>query len=96
MPNTEFEVLPSISLGRQSFAAHYNFEDEFIFIIGGNTGLRYYSECEKFDIHRQKWTSMPSMNRERSNAGVFLSSVNDQGKQYIYAFNGFCKSDQPN
>ena len=50
------EKLPSISKGRTSFAAHYEFEDRFIYVIGGSdkTGLMI-NECEKFDVLNHRW-----------------------------------------
>ena len=29
------ELLPSIKQGRTSFAAHYEFQDRFIYVVGG-------------------------------------------------------------
>lgn len=87
-----YEVLPSISLGRTSFAAHYDFEDRFIYIIGGDCEDKSIASCEKFDILNLKWHPMPSLNFERANPGTFIS--ND--KRYLYAFQGFRTSNSSN
>ena len=56
MATKEIEKLPSITYGRQSFAAHYNFEDTFIYIVGGNNiNQGYLNHCEKYNVYNQKW-----------------------------------------
>jgi len=82
----EVEKLPPISLGRTSFAAHYDFEDRFIYIVGGcNNKDAMITDCEKFDVFNHKWQKMPSMNHPRGNPGTFIT--ND--RRYLYAFQGF-------
>ena len=57
MTNKEIEKLPSITHGRQSFAAYYNFEEEFIYVVGGNNTVEgYMPHCEKYNVYNQKWS----------------------------------------
>lgn len=80
------ERLPSISKGRTSFAAHYEFEDRFIYVMGGSDKTELMlKECEKFDVFNHRWSPMPKMNFERGNPGSYLSA----DKRYLYAFQGF-------
>ena len=80
------EKLPSITKGRTSFAAHYDFEDRFIYILGGtNKTELMINDCEKYDVYNQRWHQMPNMNFERGNPGSYVSS----DKRYLYAFQGF-------
>lgn len=89
---SEVEKLPPISQGRTSFAAHYDFLDKFIYIIGGcNEKDTMISACEKFDIFNHKWHSMPEMNKPRGNPGTFIT--ND--RRYLYAFQGFVNQNNP-
>lgn len=81
----EFEVLPDINLGRTSFAAHYDFEDRYIYVVGGDNQDESKTDCEKFDVFNLKWTQMPPMNEPRANPGTFI----DSKKHYLYAFEGF-------
>jgi hypothetical protein len=82
----EVEKLPPISQGRTSFAAHYDFEDKFIYIIGGsNDKDTMITECEKFDVFNHKWHNMPAMNHPRGNPGTIIS----KDRKYLYAFQGF-------
>ena len=78
--------MPNIGLGRTSFAAHYDFGDRFVYIIGGsNYQEKMVTDCEKFDVFNQKWIQMPSLNFERGNPGTFISD----DRRYLYAFQGF-------
>jgi hypothetical protein len=78
--------LQPINHGRTSFAAHYDFEDRFIYVVGGcDERDQMIRNCEKFDVFNNKWTIMPDMIHERGNPGTMLS--ND--KRYLYAFQGF-------
>ena len=73
-------------MGRSSFAAHYDFGERYIYLIGGtrdNEGM--IADCEYFDTKLNRWHEMPSLNEPRSNPGVLIS--ND--KQYMYVFWGF-------
>lgn len=77
------EVLPSIRLGRTSFAAHYDFLDRHIYVIGGsNSKDEMITDCEKFDVFERKWEPMPSMIHKRGNPGTFISA----DKRWLYAF----------
>ena len=40
--------------------------------------------CEKFDVFNNKWKPMPSMNHERANPGIVITS----DKRFLYAFQG--------
>lgn len=87
----QIENLQPISKGRTSFAAHYEFEDRFIYVIGGcNENDEMMRDCEKFDILNNKWVPLPSMNEERGNPGTFIS----QDKRYLYAFQGFVNRNE--
>jgi len=80
------EKLPPISTGRTSFAAHYDFEDKFIYVLGGtNKSELMIKDCEKYDVYNQRWHPMPAMNFERGNPGSYVSS----DRRYLYAFQGF-------
>lgn len=87
LPNMKYERLPDMFLGRTSFAAHYDFEDRFIYVIGGNIvdDGQSSDECEKFDVYNLTWSPMPRLNERRSNPGTFIS--ND--KEHLYVFFGF-------
>ena len=78
----EFEVLPDISVGMTSFAAIYDFEDRFIYVVGGDTERESTTECEKFDVFNLKWYKLPLLNEPRANPGTFV----DSKKRYLYAF----------
>lgn len=78
--------MPNIPHGRTSFAAHYDFGDRFVYIIGGSNREGFMiKNCEKFDVYNQKWIVMPSLNMERGNPGTLVS----QDRRYLYAFQGF-------
>ena len=74
-------------VGRTSFAAHYDFEDRFIYVLGGNISSESRSTnlCEKFDVYNLKWHKMPAMKEERANPGTFITA----DKKYLYAVQGF-------
>ena len=75
--------MPSIHHARTSFAAHYDFGDRYVYIIGGSNQDGFMiKNCEKFDVFNQKWIVMPSLNMERGNPGTFIS----EDRRYIYAF----------
>ena len=79
----QIENLQPISKGRTSFAAHYEFEDRYIYVVGGcNENDEMIKDCEKFDILDNKWIPMPSLNEERGNPGTCLS----EDKRYLYAY----------
>lgn len=45
------EMMPSIRVARTSFAAHYDFGDRFVYVIGGsNYQEKMVTDCEKFDV----------------------------------------------
>lgn len=45
------ERMPDISIGRKNFAAHYDFGDRYVYVIGGtNDQGKMIKECEKFDV----------------------------------------------
>lgn len=78
--------MPNINVARTSFAAHYDFGDRYVYVIGGcNKNGRMITNCEKFDVLNQRWIVMPSLNMERGNPGTFVS----QDRRYLYAFEGF-------
>lgn len=80
------ERMPDIRLSRTSFAAHYDFGDRYVYILGGsNRQDKMVRECEKFDVFNQKWIEMPQMNMERGNPGTYISA----DRRYLYAFQGF-------
>ena len=80
------ERMPDIHLARTSFAAHYDFGDRYVYVIGGCDGRdEMVRQCEKFDVRGQKWIKMPPLNIERGNPGTFISS----DRRYLYAFQGF-------
>ena len=82
----EVEKLQPIAIGRTSFAAHYDFEDRFIYVVGGcDSSERMLTDCEKFDVFNNRWSKMPSMNHERGNPGTVISG----DRRYLYAFQGF-------
>ena len=81
--NNEVEKLAPITIGRTSFAAHYDFMDRFIYVIGGSDSTdKMIPDCEKFDILNQTWRVMPSLNQERGNPGTMITS----DKRYLYVF----------
>ena len=83
------EKMPSIRIGRTSFAAHYDFGDRFVYVIGGSVkNGKMIKNCEKFDILNQKWVEMPELNFERGNPGTFIS----KDRRYLYVFKGFVNS----
>lgn len=85
MANT-VERMPDIRLSRTSFAAHYDFGDRYVYVLGGsNRDGKMVKECEKFDVFNQKWIEMPKLNIERGNPGTFIS----EDRRYLYAFQGF-------
>lgn len=43
------------------------------------------TDCERFDLYREKWNRLPHLNHARGNPGTLLT--ND--KKYLYAFQGF-------
>jgi hypothetical protein len=48
------ERMPNIRVGRTSFAAHYDFGDRFVYVIGGsNYQEKMVTDCEKFDVLNQ-------------------------------------------
>lgn len=36
LTNMKYERLPDMFKGRTSFSAHYDFEDKYIYVLGGN------------------------------------------------------------
>jgi len=80
-----YEKLDPISIGRTSFAAHYDFEDRFIYVLGGDTENGSIPNCEKFDVFNLKWHSMPDLKIARANPGTYIS----EDRKYLYAFQGF-------
>jgi hypothetical protein len=82
----QIENLQPLSIARTSFAAHYDFESRFIYVIGGcNKNDMMINNCEKFDILDNKWMPMPSMTHARGNPGTCTS----EDGRYLYAFQGF-------
>lgn len=80
------ERMPNILHPRTSFAAHYDFSDQFVYVIGGNNHKgEIMKECEKFDVFNQKWLPMPRLNMERANPGTFIT----EDRRYLYVFQGF-------
>ena len=80
------ELLPSIKHGRTSFAAHYDFLDRYIYVIGGaDKNGEMMDQCEKFDVFELKWTMMPSLNFKRCNPGILIT----QCKKYLYSYYGY-------
>lgn len=61
--NKRVEKLPEIGKARSSFAAHYDFQDRFIYVIGGCCGKNgeTMKDCEMFDVYNCKWSKMPSL-----------------------------------
>lgn len=57
LTDMRYERLPDMFLGRTSFAAHYDFEDRYIYVVGGNIQADGQStnECEKFDVYNNTW-----------------------------------------
>ena len=54
---------PEILVGRTSFAAHYTFGDRYIYAVGGcNKNEMMITDCERYDLYREKWTRMPNLN----------------------------------
>ena len=89
----KIEKLQPLSIGRTSFATHYDFEDRFIYVIGGcDKNDVMIKDCEKFDVFNNKWIPMPSMNQARGNPGTCIS---DDGR-YLYAVQGFVNEMQTN
>jgi len=84
--NKEVSKLASIRIPRVSFAAHYDFNDKFIYVIGGSSHQgEMIRECEKYHVFEDKWIEMPQMKERRANPGTVVS--ND--KRYLYVFEGF-------
>ena len=68
------EILPSINQGRTSFAAHYDFLDRYIYVVGGaDKHEEVMDSCENFDVFELKWSIMPSLNVKRCNPGILIS-----------------------
>lgn len=75
-----------ICVGRTSFAAHYDFGDRYVYVIGGcNEKDSMIADCERYDLWRDRWELLPNMTQARSNPGTILTA----DKQWIYAFQGF-------
>lgn len=52
--------MPCINIARTSFAAHYDFGDRYVYVIGGsNQDGNMIRDCEKFDVYNQRWIAMP-------------------------------------
>lgn len=46
------ERMPNINMARTSFAAHYDFGDQYVYVIGGsNYQEKMVTDCEKFDVY---------------------------------------------
>lgn len=57
------EKKQDILVGRTSFAAHYTFGDRYIYVVGGcNQQEMMIRDCERFDLNRETWTRLPSLN----------------------------------
>jgi len=56
-----------------------------IYAIGGYDGRQYLSTVEKFDLQKQQWTYIKSMNTARCT----LSAVASTDCQYIYVLGGY-------
>lgn len=77
----EFDLLSNkvtkkrdINVARTSFAAHYEFEERYIYIVGGcNSSDQMIPDVERFDLFRETWEVLPSMNRARGNPGTIIT-----------------------
>ena len=70
-------------------------KDGIAYVIGGSNGSDEVFQCEQLDVQKNKWTSMGSMLRNRSDAAacvlgdiiyVFGGEVEAQGKDAIQYF----------
>jgi N-acetylneuraminic acid mutarotase len=57
--------------------------DNFLYVIGGWNG-KILSSCERYDISKNSWSSIPDLSCARSKAGV--ASMEGQ----IFAIGGHC------
>ena len=77
------ERMPDIRVPRTSFAAHYDFGDRYVYVIGGCDGEdMMLRDCEKFDVLNQRWVQMPPLNHKRGNPGTFITP----DRRYLYVF----------
>lgn len=77
------EKKADIGVPRTSFAAHYDFHDRYIYIVGGcNNQDEMITDCERYDLWRETWHPLPSLNRPRGNPGTLVTA----DKKYLYAF----------
>ena len=77
------EKKQDISVGRTSFAAHYEFGDRYVYVIGGcNEHDCMIADCERYDLWRDRWENLPKLRHARSNPGTIMTA----DKKWIYAF----------
>ena len=52
---------------RYKFAIYHNIGDQFVYVVGGKDGntLENSAVVQKFDIIKQEWLTLPSMNNTR-------------------------------
>lgn len=73
-----------LSTPKLSFAAALSPDAKDIYIAGGSTGEnKATNECEVFNVHKRKWSKMPSLNQPRFSASLIVCENTD-----IYCFGG--------
>ena len=75
-------------LKRSDFTPVYS-RSGFVYVIGGNDAKIFYKACEKYDIDRDCWTKIASLNvgRDSSACCIFEDKL-------IFAFSGRTKFDK--
>jgi len=79
----EWEELPPMQEARRALAAVAL--PDGIYAIGGYDGRQYLATVEKYDLQKQQWQYVRSMNTARCT----LSAVASSDCQYIYVLGGY-------
>ena len=81
--NMQWKPKMDMNLPRVDISVVYVPHMDRIYVIGGNDGNKFYSECEFYEPAKNKWTPIAPMSSARDSCAVSLFNG-----LYIYAFSG--------
>eukprot|EP01022_Parablepharisma_sp_SALTPOND_P017057 TRINITY_DN2644_c1_g1_i1.p1 TRINITY_DN2644_c1_g1~~TRINITY_DN2644_c1_g1_i1.p1 ORF type:complete len:529 (+),score=49.98 TRINITY_DN2644_c1_g1_i1:7119-8705(+) len=63
-------------------------DNRAIYVVGGYNHLKAIAGCEKYDLKKGIWTSIPDLTKPKSNTGVCIFN------EFLYCFGGYLDEDE--
>lgn len=86
---------------RGFFGIAYDNKQDYIYVLGGENGIKKINTCEKYSIQNDKWTFIKPMSQKKSKISAcifnnqFIYSIGGltEGQNYIQIYNEIEKYD---